>query len=183
VAAVSSLSPVIRRNLLVLRLGAGFAGGVKFVLSLPGWLLHWRPRLVGGGGEPCDGAARRGSRCYSFSRWVSPSDSSSAASRIAVDGGASASGAFGAFLFSPAAVLPILFLGWDSSVLMMVLAVATATSFPNRRLLRLRWRWTLYSPSTGHKLVATDRSSSMVRLGGDLSADYCCGCSSRFEAS
>jgi hypothetical protein len=33
VAAVSSLSPVIRRNLLVLRLGAGFAGGVKFVLS------------------------------------------------------------------------------------------------------------------------------------------------------
>jgi hypothetical protein len=40
-----------------------------------------------------------------------------------------------------------------------------------------------YSPSTGHKLVAAVRSSSMVRLGGDLSADCCCGCSSRFEAS
>jgi hypothetical protein len=39
------------------------------------------------------------------------------------------------------------------------------------------------SPSTGRKLVAAVRSSSMVRLGGDLSADCCCGCSSRFEAS
>jgi hypothetical protein len=38
-------------------------------------------------------------------------------------------------------------------------------------------------PSTGRKLVAAVRSSSMVWLGGDLSTDCCCSCSSRFEAS
>jgi hypothetical protein len=38
-------------------------------------------------------------------------------------------------------------------------------------------------PSTGRKLVAAVRSSSMVWLGCDLSTDCCCGYSSRFEAS
>jgi hypothetical protein len=157
---------------LVLRLGAGFAGGVRFVWSLPGWLLPSATGLVGGGGEPCDGAARRGSRRCSFSRWVSPGDSSGAASRIAVDGGASASGAFGAFLFSPAsspaAVLPILFrrvgfFGADDGV-----GGGCSNFVPRSLAASSPMAVDASSPSTGRKLVAAVRSSSMVRLGGDL---------------
>jgi hypothetical protein len=148
---------------LVLRLGAGFAGGVRFVWSLPGWLLPSATGLVGGGGEPCDGAARRGSRRCSFSRWVSPGDSSGAASRIAVDGGASASGAFGAFLFSPILFRRVGFFGADDGV------GGGCSNFVPRSLADSSpMAVDASSPSTGRKLVAAVRSSSMVRLGGDL---------------
>jgi hypothetical protein len=77
-------------------------------------------------------------------------------------------------------VLPILFRGWDADD---GVGGSCSNFIPRSSAASSSMAVDASSPSTGHKLVAAVRSSSMVRLGGDLSADCCCGCSSRFEAS